>query len=97
MNIVLRSGITNSDDQGKKLEEDGWVHKALEKEVGFYLEHTKENFMEGKKSIAKASTRGSQYKVQETSMSTEVDPFVLTMFLETYMKLLRDNKSVECL
>lgn len=42
VNIVLRSRIMTGDDKGKHLEEDEWVHKALEKEVGFNLECTKE-------------------------------------------------------
>lgn len=33
--------------------------------------------------------------MQETSTPVEVDPFVLTTFLETCMKLLRDSKAVE--
>lgn len=37
MNTVLRSGVMNGNDKGKQAEEDGWVQKALEKEVGFDL------------------------------------------------------------
>ena len=59
VNIELRSEITTSDDKGKQPQDDGWVHKALEKEVGFDLEHAKEKFMESKKSFAEASTSGS--------------------------------------
>ena len=67
MNIVLRSGIMVGDDKGKQPEEDGWLCKALEKEVFFDLNHSKETFMEAKKSFIEASTLGSQGKVQETS------------------------------
>lgn len=95
VNIVLTSGIKTGDDKGKQPEEDGWVHKAPEKEVGFDLEHAKETFMEAKKSFAEVSTSGSQNKVQEISAPIEVDPFVLTMFLETCMKLLHDSKVVK--
>ncbi len=56
MNIVLRSGITTGDDKGKWTEEDGWVRKTTGKEVGFYLDRTKESFMEA---YAEASTSGS--------------------------------------
>lgn len=51
--------------------------------------------MESKKSFVKASTSRSHDKMQEISVPTEVDPFVLTTFLETYMKLLHDRKDVE--
>lgn len=83
------------DDMRKQLEEDGWVCKAPEKEVGFDLERAKETYMEAKKSFIKASTTGSQKKVQETNTYLEVDPFVLTTFLDTSMKLLCDNKAVK--
>jgi len=53
MNIVLRSGIMTGNGKGKQLEEDWWVHKAHEKEVGFDLNHVKETFMEAKKSFAR--------------------------------------------
>lgn len=95
MNIVLRSGITTGHDKGKQLEEDGWVCKALEKEVGFDLAHAKEMFMEDKKSFVEASTSGSQKKVQQTNVPIEVDPSILTAFLETCMKLMRDSKVVK--
>jgi len=62
VNIVLCSGIMNGKDKGKQLEESEWVCKALEKEVGFDLEHAKETFMEAKKSFVEASTLGSQDK-----------------------------------
>jgi len=77
---VLRSGITNDDDKGKQHEEDGWVHKALEKEVVFDLNCAKENFMEAKKIFAEAFTSGSQNKVEEMRVPTEVDHSILTMF-----------------
>ena len=51
--------------------------------------------MEAKKSFVEVSTLGSQDKVQETSTSAEVDPSVLTMFLETCMKLLHDSKAMK--
>lgn len=35
MNIVPRIGIKICNDKGKQPEEDGWVCKVLEKEVGF--------------------------------------------------------------
>jgi len=59
VNIMLRSGMRTSEDKGKQPEEDGWVCKALEKEVGFDLEHAKEMFMEVKKRFVEASTSGS--------------------------------------
>lgn len=83
------------DDKGKHPEENKWVYKALEKEVGFYLECTKETFMDAKKSFAEASTLGNQNKVHKTNMPREVNPSVLTTFLETCMKLMHDRKVVK--
>ena len=53
-------------------------------------EHVKEMFMEAKKSFVKASTSGSKYQPEPG-----MDPSMLTTFLETCMKLLRDNKAVK--
>jgi hypothetical protein len=55
----------------------------------------KETFMEAKKSFAKASTLGSQDKVQETSTPIEVYPSVLTTFLKISIKLMCNNKAME--
>ena len=46
--------------------------------------------MESKKSFVEASALGSKDKAE-----SEMDPSMLTMFLETCMKLLHDNKVVE--
>jgi len=46
--------------------------------------------MEAKKSFVKASTSGSKHKLE-----LEMDPLMLTTFLETCMKLLRDSKVVK--
>lgn len=46
--------------------------------------------MEAKKSFADASTLGSKDKPK-----LEMDPSMLTTFLETYMKVLRDNKAMK--
>jgi len=59
MNIVSQSGMMTSKDKGKQPEKSEWVRKALEKEVGFDLEHAKETFMEAKKSFIEDSTLGS--------------------------------------
>ena len=64
--------------------------KALEKEFEFDLKHTRETFMEEKKSFAKASNSGSQDKPAE-----EMDPSMLTTFVETYMKLMHDIKAMK--
>ena len=82
--------MTTGDDKGKQLEESAWVHKAPTKEPEFYLECTKETFMEAKKSFTEASTSGIKDKLEP-----EMDPSMLTTFLETCMKLLRDNKAVK--
>ena len=90
VNIMLRSGMMTSKDKGNQLEEGEWVHKAPEKEVGFDLEHVRETFMEAKKSFAEATTSGTQEKPAK-----EMDPSMLTTFLETCMKLLHDRKVVK--
>ena len=90
VNIVLRSGIVIGDDKGKQLEESTWVRKSLTKEAEFDLERAWETFMEDKKSFADASTSGSKDKSKP-----EMDLSMLTMFLETYMKLLRNSRAVK--
>ena len=54
------------------------------------MEHARETFMEAKKSFAEASTSGSKDKPDQ-----EMDPSMLTTFLETCMKLLHDRKAVK--
>lgn len=90
VNILLQSGITTRDDKGKQPEESTWVCKAPTKEPEFDLERAKETFMEAKRSFADASTSGSKDRLE-----LEMDPSMLTTFLETCMKLLRDNKAVK--
>jgi len=62
VNIVLQSEIATGDDKGKQLEDSTWVCKALVKEVKFDLEHTRETFMEAKKSFTNVSTSGNKDK-----------------------------------
>ena len=78
------------DEKGKKPKDSTWVHKAPTKEAEFDLEHTKENFMEAKKSFVDASTSG-----RKDTLEANMDPSMLTTFLETCMKLLRDSKVVK--
>jgi len=60
------------------------------KEVEFDLECIRETFMEAKKSFTDASTSGSKDR-----SDLEMDPSMLTMLLETCMKLLHDSKAVK--
>jgi len=90
VNIVLLSGITMGDDKDKQPEDSTWVYKALTKEVEFDLERAKETFREAKKSFDDASTSGSKDRSE-----LEMDPSMLTTFLETCMKLLRYSKAVK--
>jgi len=90
INIVLRSGITIDANKGKQLEEDGWVHKATEKEVDFDLNCAKETFSEANKNFTEASTSRSQEKMVENNASQEVDPSIRATFLNTCMNFLRD-------
>lgn len=90
VNIVLWSGVMIGEDKGKQPEEWEWVRKAPKKEIGFDLECAKETFMEAKKSFTEVSTSGSQEKPVE-----EMDPSMITTFLETCMKLLRDSKALK--
>ena len=55
-----------------------------------HLEHAKETFTEAKKSSAEASTLGSKDQPE-----ARMDPSMPTTFLETCVKLLRDNKAVK--
>lgn len=64
--------------------------QSTKKETRFDLEHPKETFIEVKKSFAETFTLGSQEKPAE-----EMDPSMITTFLETYMKLFRDSKVVK--
>jgi len=59
VNIVMQSGMKTCKDKGRQPEEGEWVHKVLEKEIGFDLECTRETFMEAKKSFNEASTSAS--------------------------------------
>lgn len=101
VNIVTRSSITTREDKGKQQEEDIWVRKAANKDVGFDLNKEKETFMEAKRRFADigASTSRAQNictgKPAEISIAQETDPSLLTSFLQTCMKLLRDQKAVE--
>lgn len=90
MNIVLQSRMKTGDDKIKQRKESDWVHKAPEKEIVFYMECAKDTFMEAKNSFIEDSTLGSQDTLYE-----EVDPSMLTTFLETCMKLLHDRKVVK--
>lgn len=90
VNIVLRSGTAMGDDKGKQPEDSTWVDKAQAKEVGFDLQCTWETFMEAKKGFAEASTSGRKDKPE-----SEMDPSMLTTFLETCMKLLHDSKAMK--
>ena len=95
MNMMLKSSTTTGEDKGKQLEEDARVRKAPTKQLEFDLEHVKETFMEVKKSFAEASASGSHNKPPDTNAPIEVDPSVLTTFLETCMKLLRHSKVIK--
>ena len=56
------------------------------------MEHAKETFIEAKKSFIDASTLGSKDRLEP-----EMDPLMLTTFLETCIKLLRDRKAMKWL
>jgi len=90
VNMMLRSGVTTREDKGKKLEEDTWVRKAPTKEPVFDLENARETFMEAKKSFTEASTLGSKDQPE-----LGIDLSMLTTFVETCMKQLRNNKAIK--
>lgn len=90
MNIVLRSGISMGDDKGKQPKDSAWVRKAPVKEAEFDLERACQTFMEAKKSFAETSTSGNRNKPNQ-----EMDPSMLTTFLETCMNLLHNRKVVK--
>ena len=88
--MMLKSGATIGEDKRKQPKEDTWVCNDLAKELEFDVELAKETFMEAKKRFTEASTSGSKDKLEP-----EMDPSMLTTFLETCMKLLSDNKAVK--
>jgi len=90
VNMMLRSATAIGEDKGKQPEEDTWAHKAPTKEPKFNLKHAKETFMEAKKSFTKASTLGIRDQLE-----LGMDPSMLTIILETCMKLLCDNRVVK--
>jgi len=83
VNIVLRSRIMKVDDNEKQPEDSTSVDEAPTKEAEFDLECARETFMEAKKSFVDASTSRSKDRPK-----LEMDPSMLTKFLETCMKLL---------
>lgn len=62
----------------------------MTKEAEFDLECPCETFMEEKKNFIEASTLGNKDEADQ-----EMDPSMLTTFLETCMKLLCDSKAVK--
>jgi len=90
VNIVLRSGIVIGDDKGKQPEDSTWVLKAPAKEAKFDLERAQKTFIEAKKSFADTSTSGSK-----DNLEPEMDPSMLTIILDTCMKLQCDSKAVK--
>lgn len=90
INIVFQSGTTMVDDKGKKPKDSTWVHKASTKKLKFDLECTKETFPESRKSFTDDSTSRSKDRLEP-----KMDPSMLTMFLETCMKLLCDRKAIK--
>lgn len=69
---------------------DTWVRKAPSKQPEFDLERANVTFMEAKKNFAEASTLDNKDQFRP-----EKDTSMLTTFLETCMKLLRDAKAVK--
>lgn len=63
INITLRSRMMTGTNKSKQFEQEGWVWKVLEKEVDFDLDHTKETFMESRKSFTEASAPWCKEKV----------------------------------
>ena len=90
VNIDIRTGISMGENKGKQPEDNAWVRKSLVKEGEFDLEHARKTFMEEKKSFVEASTSGSGDKPVQ-----EMDPSMLTTFLETCMKPLHDSKAMK--
>lgn len=90
VNIVLQSGIPTGDDKGKQPKDSTSIHKDLVKEAEFDLERTWETFMEALNNFTDASTS----RIKDKS-EPEMNWSMLTMFLETCMKPLRDSKVVK--
>jgi len=86
MNMMLKSGVAIGKDKGKLTEVGLGVCKTPAKQHDFNLRHTKRTFMEAKKSFTEVSISGS-----EDQPELEMNPSMLTTFLETCMKMLRYN------
>jgi len=90
VNLMLRSGAATGEDKGKLTEEGLGVCKTPTKKPEFNLECAKKTFMEAKKSFAEVSSSSGKDQPEP-----EIDPSMLSTFLETCMKLLPENKTVK--
>ena len=87
--MVLRSSVTIGEDEREHPKEDMWACKAPTKEPESNSKCMEETFIEAKKSFTEASTSGSKDQPE-----LGMEPSMLTTFLETCMKLLRENKEL---
>lgn len=81
---------------------DAWVRKASEKGTIFNMQREKETFMEAKKSFIDLGALKSRTQLVPHKNNSKVtttienpDPTVLMSILQTCMKLLRDQKTIE--
>lgn len=106
INTLTQSGTTTREDKAedKNPEADTCVRKARENNTGFDLQEEKANFLEAKKSFVDIGdlTSNMQMQLVPKKNAPEVgtamenpNSTVLKSFLQTCMKLLRDQKAVE--
>lgn len=90
INMMLRSGTSIGEDKGKKTKAYTWVRKALVKQPEFDLTQASETFLEAKEKFMEASPSSSKGQPD-----LQHDNSLITTFLETCMKLLRDANAVK--
>ncbi len=98
LNVVTRSGVTTQVQNKRKQIEEPWVRKTLEKILAFDVRREKDTFMQARKdfahpnmSVGVTQQERQQLQFQEAS-SDKVS--TLTSFLQSCMKLLRNQNAV---
>ena len=89
INMVLRSNATTGGYVRKQLGDNGKGCDAPTRELDLEIEQVRGTSKEAQKSFTEVSALGNRDPIE-----SGMDPFVLTTFLETCMKLLRDKKAM---
>lgn len=90
INMVLRSGTTIGGNPQEERAEGGKRRDTATKKHDFEPEQGKKMSREAQRSFAATSTPGRRDQTEP-----RLDPSMITTFLETCMKLLRDSKVIQ--